>query len=804
MRASKTNPAVDKLDASVSHDQRYRRLAFALLIGAEAIFLCWLMAGHRMPFAHDAFSYFIQQYYIANHLVNYGTFPLWVPYLTHGVVANWLYLPAANGIVSALLFLGHLAHKINFLNLFYAGLFLDEMILLVGTWLLAGRFYKSLQTVVFVCLTVLGSCIWVTQPFLNFHFYYAVPLIIYCFHQFLECGRWRYFLAGGQLLAFQALGNSLYFLPATTWIIFIYFLFCFLSNPKLVLGQVSRIQFGGAAIFSALAISIPLIAIYVFASSGTDQLAVFSGERTAQGFISLKTFLRHRPLASPERLIELLSGASPRWDYTLYMGSMGLSMAFLGLMTWKSKIHHHLLFVMIVLTLFISGTFVSVMAYHGWPMMKYFNHPDGLVVFLKLFLCFFAGLGFERVCVERAFRKFEIALLGFLAVLALSWFLYAVQHVAVVERMIQDASVFNREFFLERAWVSGSFLLISVIVLAVFACVKIPAKWFIGLVMGIQLLDVSSYKVAQLTAGTVKLSPVQYDITQFTRLPFHKQRTGDYGARSERLKLLGDLNRFITDGGTRYWVVTSFLMMDNLAPTFRTDYWLRPLNHVLKIFCGQSLRDPAEAPCTFSERVHYFTYSGNGEAARKIAGVGEDKIQFFDGAYTAESEEQIARAMTEPNFSGDTLFLLPPEGSGEMTAGTSDLLVRHDPLAGNRLQLPYQVQYFDSNQIKIDIDAGDRSSAWLYYSDVWHPFWKATVNGKARDVVRANVGYKAVRLDPGKNEVHFFFDSKLLTCLQFFLSAWSCLLVLSILWFVWKVGSADLRLFCAPAARDAP
>ena len=55
---------------------------------------------------------------------------------------------------------------------------------------------------------------------------------------------------------------------------------------------------------------------------------------------------------------------------------------------------------------------------------------------------------------------------------------------------------------------------------------------------------------------------------------------------------------------------------------------------------------------------------------------------------------------------------------------------------------------------------------WMFYSDVWHPWWGATVNGVATTVYRANVAYKAVRLEPGENVVHFRFQSRLMAVLS--------------------------------------
>jgi len=50
--------------------------------------------------------------------------------------------------------------------------------------------------------------------------------------------------------------------------------------------------------------------------------------------------------------------------------------------------------------------------------------------------------------------------------------------------------------------------------------------------------------------------------------------------------------------------------------------------------------------------------------------------------------------------------------------------------------------------------------AHLVLTDAWDPQWRATVDGRATDVRRANVGFRAVALDPGSHEVTFEYDRR--------------------------------------------
>ena len=82
-----------------------------------------------------------------------------------------------------------------------------------------------------------------------------------------------------------------------------------------------------------------------------------------------------------------------------------------------------------------------------------------------------------------------------------------------------------------------------------------------------------------------------------------------------------------------------------------------------------------------------------------------------------------------------------------------------------RIVLPYKVLDFDSNRMRIRVENPLPARIWLFYSDVWHPFWKARVNDKPVKVSKANLAYKAVPLEPGRNHVEFSFHNAMLKCI---------------------------------------
>src|SRR3954470_15618939 len=58
----------------------------------------------------------------------------------------------------------------------------------------------------------------------------------------------------------------------------------------------------------------------------------------------------------------------------------------------------------------------------------------------------------------------------------------------------------------------------------------------------------------------------------------------------------------------------------------------------------------------------------------------------------------------------------------------------------------------------IVVEVNSPSGGILLLNDVWHPWWRATVDGTDAEIMRANVIFRAVELPPGKHAVRFTFE----------------------------------------------
>jgi hypothetical protein len=57
----------------------------------------------------------------------------------------------------------------------------------------------------------------------------------------------------------------------------------------------------------------------------------------------------------------------------------------------------------------------------------------------------------------------------------------------------------------------------------------------------------------------------------------------------------------------------------------------------------------------------------------------------------------------------------------------------------------------------VTVEADSPDGGWIVLNDIWHPWWFATVDGQAAEVLRANALFRAVAVPPGRHAVRFTF-----------------------------------------------
>lgn len=775
---------------------------FGLVLLPFFLLLGFLVLDRRMPVVHDTFQFFTLQYIFLNGAATSGEIPRWLPFMMQGTAATW-WVPLQGGLLqNTLLLAGHAVRNADFLPLFYGGLATDTALLAVGVWLLSRRFFPSWSAAALVTFTALASAVWTSQIWFNFHMIYAVPLILHFLHRFLESGRWRHLFLSGNLLALQSMGNLPYFLPASTLVIGLYLLFFAARDPSCLRPAAGALRRWPAGLLCLAGVALSFLPVYLFLKSGQDQTVFYSYGRNPDGTVPLRVYLTYGGQLTALKWTELFTGVSAL-DYSLYIGIPGLFLALRGIFSGNRNTRHFLFAAAAVLALSMA-TPLAVLAYYAWPMMKYFRHLGLLGPFVKLFLCFLAGAGWEALRkdlvedhgrIPRAvlFILVPAALSGLLVFLSFDLALPARLLARIFSGTMGEIQMVVYQPHLlwvgleTAAWSAILFALTNALLLRFGRNGKTRSILLASLLLT-QAADLSVYRLSDAAEKTHPLQETAIRLTRFEPIPFLTRRTPwkeSDGARAAEL-------RRVSLYGAVIGTTPSFIFVDEPGSSFRIDFWSIPIDRFMRAYWKQPLEGSPNSITSGMIPWQKLVFPLEHPAARKIAGISEDKIQFFSRAFLADSDEAVAAAITDPAYAGGFLFLQGPAGT-ESNVPPWKTGQPLDPDA--RLPVPYRVDRFDANRIEVSAEIPGADPAWMFYSDVWHPGWRAAVNGRPVPVYRANLAYKAVPLQPGPNRVRLTFREPAMEFLCLLFGLWSL---------AWLAGLAELlRKICLPRKETA-
>jgi len=91
----------------------------------------------------------------------------------------------------------------------------------------------------------------------------------------------------------------------------------------------------------------------------------------------------------------------------------------------------------------------------------------------------------------------------------------------------------------------------------------------------------------------------------------------------------------------------------------------------------------------------------------------------------------------------------------------STVLLESDSLGPNKPRRPGQARITHYGNTRIDIEVDSPDGGWLVLNDIWHPWWFASNVGAETEaplrLLRANVLFRAVAVEPGRHQVRFEF-----------------------------------------------
>ena len=827
----------------------FLRSPFFYALLPSCLFYIDIFRGQWVP-VHDTFQITNIAYFVFNELVQNNVIPLWYPYINYGVDSNWFLAITVGPSLALLLPVAKLFSQINFLDLYYASLFLDEIILLVGGYLLARLLFTSPFTWVFVSISLTGSTLWYAQVWYNLHFFYFIPLALYLtLRGCSESSLWRLILAGS-LLVLSSFGNLPYLILMQALTLAVFLATAWWAYE---LDWTSAWRRRSWKEISATLLGVVGAGTYVLLLIYGVEHVNYNPGREHGNVVDLRGFLTYGGNIGFRKFSELFTGTSWSLDINIYSGILVLSLGLFGLL-WKpsrKQLPFLLTAVFLALLSLGSASFIAPLVYYI-PGMAYYRHIGLVSPLIKVMLIFLAGFGFDALLQQlnrtdrtQPDRTKTIARINILLIAMMVFVCAAVTAVHLTTLRKNESKVFSVEpqrgvdvnTFADR-WKFGSKIvfisLIYAAAISIFAMLAINGagrgRVVVFALLALHIIDVYSYRTVHFRDHMVRVDSDYWNLFRFRPTEFAPHRMLNYFDSENFPKISsylspsfgGSVNRqwfnncVKSDGksecwfpegleyGTFYITVEPFLGIDPCRSIFRSDYWLPGIDKVYRAKMGMPIDNPRIMPPGYETRE--IVFPRRDAAFNKIIACEFPKLQLLGELSIAQSEEDLSRSILKSKPGDDLLhstqkdydlFRTAISADVEKPSGMTDKADEsrdvRDGLSLPRMSKRHvefdnsvEVSEFTANSVTVHVN-DDPKNHWLYFSDAWHPFWRAYVNDKEVPILKANFGFKAVELPSGKAVVKFVYSSSLL--MATIVLAWTALsvIMLVILWQAWRL-----------------
>ena len=682
--------------------------------------LPWL-ATNVVP-VHDTYYNFTNFQIYYSHFFLTGELVQWYPYGALGLPADYqqlISLSPMNYLVGAL---GAALRVRDALLLFKVSAIAEQMVFVIGVWLLARRLFASRATAIALGLAAGGTVIWYAQQWFELRFFYLLPLLLVFFQAFVAAKRPEFLWLACLTAVAWALGNVPYFAPI--WVL-VLAIVC--AAPAIAYGRAWKdLLAPRASNWLLLGGFLASAAIYVYSAWHSIEFLAMRdlGRDPVTGLVDLETF---RSWGGNADLGVVARSALTAWPQQLPWGAGADNSFYFGLLPLfgvgvalvareRSAIFLGLVAAAIVLVGLSLGGVVATIAYY-LPGMSQYRHVGLVYGIVKTLLIVAAGFGLERVwrwrMPELSIRARWIAGAG--AAIAL---LLAIGTVASAIGGTLWAAAWQEQSLLRLALYAGLAVLSFVLTRSLKA----------GLVLALAL-DLAIFQAAVFDLHAPELSPVYaaklgaYDVAP---IAFQAQRTqvppADVaGARPKQVLELAKHPASLEV----YWVTYQMAGFDPCRSLFWNELSTYGVDLVTRLE-GKRTKD-----------------------FDTIIGCRAPKLRLVDGP-TLVGDRRAAReafvAAAQSSAPVRDVIQLGPDAARPPDASAPS------PNAGT-----VDVTHFTPNELIAQVEVPGAPGAWLLYADAMYPGWHASIDGDAAPIAEANLAFKAVWVPSGAHEVRFWF-----------------------------------------------
>jgi hypothetical protein len=743
-------------------------------------FLIVIMSPYLSPHSsffptHDTLAYAQVFYYNYQDYFLNGELPLWSPYNLYGTTNYYDLLYGWSPFQYLAAFLGKIMGIKDALQLYITSIMFEELAFLVGVYLLSRKLFENRLTVIFISFAAVGTVFWPVQLYWNFRLYYLAPFMLLYVIEFMQTGNFKFACLASLALMCSLIGNVTYFLP-------IYLLMLTTISLSFVLSQrrIPNIKFksifrADTMTLFAIVVLISIVLFYISIHSFDYTMAYTEG-RNPDFSVSIRNYLSWG--VSNRNIINLFSFLTPippSIDYYLYLSPTIILFLIIGMLQPYRSPQMIALIATATLLLLVSVPNIGVASvlYHIFPLMKFFRHLEHIRPLVKFLLIIAAGYGLDAAIRHDQRAKMLsicLLLLGiviFLDVIGIVTYSIIGKYFYVsygeIERL-REATISFRQIFSGTGHLVQYFGIICAVVAADLVTPVIIKKhpevsWVMlaafALNMGLYQWYIFTDAPIHISRHPVKLNskPIldsegtdQYSLRELSVERLRRLKGSmtikPYVFQNQRIPLEKALVQIenekpllLTAFGAKYHRIFACAGLDPCYPGTRVDLLPLGLDRLMRARLGN-----------IDKSLHISQIEDeliSDDVLIKSIGCNSPKLFLVERVLFAPDFRSAAGLIAK----SDNLNIAPVvvgQGGGQTCDWEGEI---------GRLQ----IKRFSYNLLELEAQVACPCGAWLIYLDAFNPGWHATVNGKPKAILAANLAFKAVKLEPGSNRVSFRF-----------------------------------------------